>query len=69
MSWIDTLSPEERTANHVPSRMISAEEFAAVIVDVATRRDLAGRIVLCWSGKPLEVIAYADRGYHSSTPL
>jgi len=69
MSWINSLSHEERVANHVPARMITTEEFAAVILDVATRQDLAGRIVLCWSGKPLEVIDYGDRGYSSALPF
>jgi len=69
MSWINSLSPEEKAAIHVPDHMITTDEFADVIIDVVTRPELAGRVVLSWSGKGLEVIAYGDRGYLSTTPL
>ena len=65
MSWISQLSPTECAANHVPTHMITTSEFADLIIDVATRKDLAGRVILSWSGKPPEVIEYGDRGYQS----
>jgi len=64
---LESASPADRAAWHAPETLISEEEFAEVVYDIARREDLAGRIVLCWSGRPLELIAYGDRGYGVTT--
>ena len=68
-SWIAKLSEQEKLDNHVPSHVTTNEEFAATILEVASREEFAGRIVLCWSGRPFEVVAYGDRGFQNVEPF
>jgi 2-hydroxycyclohexanecarboxyl-CoA dehydrogenase len=47
----------------VPDAIISADEFAEAVLDLALREDCAGRILLFRAGLPSEIIEYGDPGY------
>lgn len=57
------LSGAERARRHVPAHLTTTEEFAEACLDLALREDLAGRVVLYWSGRPLELVDADDPGY------
>lgn len=76
--WIETeavaravggMSPAERARAHVPSHLTTPEEFAEACLELAERRDLAGRVVLCGSGRPLELVEAGDPGYARVRPF
>jgi NAD(P)-dependent dehydrogenase (short-subunit alcohol dehydrogenase family) len=67
-AMLESASTAQRQAMRAPTILISEEDFAEVVYGVSQRADLAGRIVLCWSGKPLEMIEYGDRGYCVTVP-
>ncbi|MEO7774105.1 MAG: SDR family NAD(P)-dependent oxidoreductase [Steroidobacteraceae bacterium] len=52
----------------VPDVIQTPDEFASAVLAISCT-DLAGRIVLCSTGRPLEVIDYSDPGYRQSAPF
>lgn len=53
----------------VPEGPLSMEEFAEAVVELSRRETSAGRVVLCRSGRPLEVVACGDPGYQVLEPF
>jgi NAD(P)-dependent dehydrogenase (short-subunit alcohol dehydrogenase family) len=63
-SYWESLSPAERVARNVPSRLLSIEQIANSVVRLADDRSLAGRVVAWWSESAPRLIEWGDRGYH-----
>lgn len=49
-NYVASLSPDERRAQDVPDTLISLDELAAAVVQLATDEQLAGRIMIWWNG-------------------
>ena len=65
LEYWQSLSPEERLARGVPSKLLQPDEIAAAVHRLATDEALAGRIVLWWSEDRPRLIADGDRGYQA----
>src|SRR5215470_14821111 len=63
----ESLTPAERTARGVPSRLLTLDEIAEAVVRLAEDRSLAGRVLVWWSESEPRLIRWGDRGYESST--
>jgi NAD(P)-dependent dehydrogenase (short-subunit alcohol dehydrogenase family) len=59
----ESLSPAERVARNVPSRLLSTDQIADIVVRLADDRSLAGRVVAWWSESAPRLIEWGDRGY------
>src|SRR4029077_10487383 len=59
----ESLTPSERRERGVPSRLLSIDEVADIVVRLATDRSLNGRIVAWWSEQAPRLIEWGDRGY------
>jgi NAD(P)-dependent dehydrogenase (short-subunit alcohol dehydrogenase family) len=59
----ESLTPIERAERGVPSKLLSTEEIAEVVLRLATDRSLNGRVVVWWSEDPPRLIQWGDRGY------
>jgi NAD(P)-dependent dehydrogenase (short-subunit alcohol dehydrogenase family) len=59
----ESLTPIERAQRGVPSKLLSTEEIAEMVVRLATDRSLNGRVVVWWSEDPPRLIQWGDRGY------
>ena len=65
----ESLTPEQRKANGVPSRLLQLEEIAQAVVRLATDESLYGR-VLVWDSEDMpRLIEWADQGYAKTTSL
>ena len=63
----ESLTPAERTARGVPSRLLTPDEIAEAVVRLSEDRSLAGRVLVWWSESEPRLIRWGDRGYESST--
>jgi NAD(P)-dependent dehydrogenase (short-subunit alcohol dehydrogenase family) len=59
----ESLTPAERVARGVPSRLLTTEEVAEAVVRLAGDHSLAGRVVVWWSESEPRLISWGDRGY------
>ena len=59
----ESLSPAERAARGVPSRLITPDEIAEAVARLADDQSLAGRVLVWWSEDAPRFIAWGDRGY------
>ena len=62
-SYVDSLTPEQRAKDGVPSRLTGLDEIAAQFVRLATDETLAGRVLVWWSDDAPRLIPWADPGY------
>ncbi len=63
-SYFDTLTDEERTALHVPSKLTTLEQVADAVMLLVKDKSLAGRMMVWWSNEDApRLIPFADRGY------
>lgn len=65
----ETMTPEERVARGVPSRLLTTDEIAEVVVRIAGDESLAGRVLVWWSEDAPRLIEWGDRGYHNFVEL
>jgi NAD(P)-dependent dehydrogenase (short-subunit alcohol dehydrogenase family) len=63
--YFDSLTPEQRTANGVPSRLTSLDEIAREVLRLATDENLTGRVLVWWSDDAPKLIVWGDPGYTS----
>jgi hypothetical protein len=49
----------------VPSRLLTPDQIAALVVRLAGDRSLAGRVVVWWSEDEPRLIEWGDRGYRT----
>ena len=64
-AYWDPLTPRERQAAGAPPMLTPTEEIAGCIVELLTNESLAGRLLVCWTGKPPALMPYSDPGYAS----
>ena len=65
----ESLTPEQRAAQGVPSRLLTTDQIAEIVLQLAIGETLAGRVVLWWSDDEPKIIHWGDRGYRTSTPF
>lgn len=61
----ESLTPAQRAERGVPSKLLSTEEIAAMVVHLATDESLNGRVVVWWSEDAPRLIQWGDRGYRN----
>lgn len=65
LEYWSSLTPEERLARGVPSRLLTTDQVADAAIRLAHDHSLAGRVVVWWSEDPPRIIEWGDRGYRS----
>jgi NAD(P)-dependent dehydrogenase (short-subunit alcohol dehydrogenase family) len=65
----ESLTPVQRAERGVPSKLLSTDEIAEMVVRLATDRSLNGRIVVWWSEDSPRLIEWGDRGYRDVAEL
>jgi len=65
----ESLTPAERAERGVPSRLLTADQVAEVVVQLAGEVSLAGRVLVWWSEDTPQLIQWGDRGYHELVPF
>jgi NAD(P)-dependent dehydrogenase (short-subunit alcohol dehydrogenase family) len=65
----ESLTPSERAARGVPSRLLATREIAEMVVRLASDESLTGRVVVWWSEDRPRVIEWGDRGYRDAAEL
>jgi NAD(P)-dependent dehydrogenase (short-subunit alcohol dehydrogenase family) len=63
LGYFNSLTPEERAANGVPSRLTTPEEIAGAVLRLATDEKLYGRVMVWWSDEEPGLIRWGDNGY------
>ncbi|HET9341336.1 MAG TPA: SDR family oxidoreductase [Candidatus Eremiobacteraceae bacterium] len=61
----ESLSPDERKAQVVPSRLLPLDDVADAVYRLATDERLAGRVMVWHSEDVPRLITFGDRGYES----
>ncbi len=64
-----SLTPEDRVVQGVPSRLLTPEQIADVVVRLADDQSLAGRVLVWWSEDAPRLIEWGDRGYRTLAEL
>jgi NAD(P)-dependent dehydrogenase (short-subunit alcohol dehydrogenase family) len=64
-AYWETLTPEERRAKGVPSKLIELDEVAQAVVRLITDDNLSGRALILRDGPHAELISPTDPGYAS----
>jgi NAD(P)-dependent dehydrogenase (short-subunit alcohol dehydrogenase family) len=59
----ESLTPAERAARGVPSRLLTIDQVAEAVVRLADDGALAGRVLVWWSEDAPQLIQWGDRGY------
>jgi NAD(P)-dependent dehydrogenase (short-subunit alcohol dehydrogenase family) len=59
----ESLTPQERIARGVPSRLLTTGQISEAVVRLAENRSLAGRVLVWWSEDTPRLIEWGDRGY------
>jgi NAD(P)-dependent dehydrogenase (short-subunit alcohol dehydrogenase family) len=61
----DSLTPAERAARGVPSKLLATGDVADLVYRLASDDALSGRVVIWWSEDEPRMIEWGDRGYHA----
>jgi NAD(P)-dependent dehydrogenase (short-subunit alcohol dehydrogenase family) len=61
--YFDSLTPQQRIDNGVPSRLTTLDEICEAVVTLATDESLCGRVLVCWSEDSPRLIRWGDPGY------
>jgi NAD(P)-dependent dehydrogenase (short-subunit alcohol dehydrogenase family) len=64
-AYFETLRPDQRGKDGVPDTLTTLDEIAAAVVDLIKDDDLAGRVLVYWTGQPPRTIPFGDPGYVS----
>ena len=62
-AYVDSLDAEQRRADGVPDTLITPEEIADAVFELATDPALAGRVMVWWNDQPRRLIPEGDPGY------
>jgi len=65
----ESMTPEERASKGVPSRLLTTDQIADIVVRIAADESLAGRVVVWWSENAPRLIEWGDRGYRNLVEL
>ena len=60
----ESLTPEDRMARGVPSRLLTTDQVSEAVLRLAEDRTLAGRVLVWWSEDTPRLVEWGDRGYH-----
>jgi NAD(P)-dependent dehydrogenase (short-subunit alcohol dehydrogenase family) len=69
LAYWQSLTPDQRHERGVPSRLLTPDQVAKMVVTLATDNSLNGRIVVWWSESQPRLIAWGDRGYAEFSEL
>jgi NAD(P)-dependent dehydrogenase (short-subunit alcohol dehydrogenase family) len=70
LDYYNSLTPQERIENEVPSRLLTVEQVADAVAYLAGEATLNGRILEWPSEEPQpRLISWGDRGYERSEPI
>jgi NAD(P)-dependent dehydrogenase (short-subunit alcohol dehydrogenase family) len=61
----ESLTPTQRAERGVPSKLLSIEGIAEMVVRLATDSSLNGRVIVWWSEDSPRIIEWGDRGYRT----
>jgi NAD(P)-dependent dehydrogenase (short-subunit alcohol dehydrogenase family) len=61
--YVDSLTPEQRRQRGVPNTLITTDQIADAVVELATNETLAGRVMVWWNDQPRRLIPAGDQGY------
>ncbi len=64
-AYVDSLTPEQRKQHGVPDVLLTLDQIAGAVVQLATDESLAGRVMVWWCGQPPRLIPVGDPGYAS----
>jgi NAD(P)-dependent dehydrogenase (short-subunit alcohol dehydrogenase family) len=59
----ESLTPEDRVAGGVPSRLLTTNQISEAVVRLAEDLSLAGRLLVWWSEDSPRLVEWGDRGY------
>ncbi|HLN28344.1 MAG TPA: SDR family oxidoreductase [Gemmataceae bacterium] len=62
-AYYDSLSSVQRRELDVPQTLLSLDDIADAVFQLATDETLAGRIMVWWNGQPRRLIPAGDPGY------
>jgi NAD(P)-dependent dehydrogenase (short-subunit alcohol dehydrogenase family) len=62
-AYVDSLNPEQHAQRGVPNTLITIDEIADAVVQLATDETLAGRVIVWWNDEPPGFIPVGDPGY------
>src|SRR2546426_6034247 len=62
-SYVDPLTPEQSKEGKVPDVLLTTDQIADAVVQLATDESLAGRVMVWWCGQPRRLIPVGDPGY------
>jgi NAD(P)-dependent dehydrogenase (short-subunit alcohol dehydrogenase family) len=62
-TYWESLTPAQRIERGVPARLLTTDQVAEAVVQLATDETLAGRVLLWWSDDEPRLIEFGDRGY------
>lgn len=66
--YVDSLTPEQRAKRAVPATLITTDQIAGAVLDLATDESLAGRVLVWWNDEPPRLIRQGDQGYERLEP-
>ncbi len=61
----ESLTPEDRMARGVPSRLLTTDQVSEAVLRLAEDRSLAGRVLVWWSEDAPRLVEWGDRGYRN----
>lgn len=62
----ESLTPPERLARSMPSRLLTTDQISDAVARLALDRSLYGRVLVWWSEDKPRLIAWGDKGYRDS---
>jgi len=62
----ESLTPPERRAPSIPSRLLTTDQISDAVVRLARDQSLYGRVLVWWSEDNPRLIAWGDKGYCES---
>src|SRR3989442_9740914 len=62
-SYVDALTPQQRKEGNVPDVLLTTDQIADAVVQLATDESLARRAMVWWGGQPPPPIPGGDPGY------
>ncbi len=65
LTYWNSLTPAERRQQDVPEVLTTLDEVCDAVLELITNEQLAGRVMVWWSGQPRRLIAAGDVGYAS----
>ena len=69
-SYWKSLSPADRRAGGIPSKLLDPADIAEVVLRLANEQSFSGRVVLWWSEDDVpRMIRWGDRGYKDYEPF